>query len=328
MLILIGAPVTGFTASPPALAISDQQPSPIPENEKNLPTIVAEPYFKVSDKGLQLEAPIFDRAGNLLFVEVFGGRIFKLTPDKKLTTVLEANKLGSAGLALHKDGRIFIAGLGDFKKGSLVAIKSDGSGMQTIIPESKGYLVDDLVFDNQGGIYFTDFRGISTDPKGGVYYVSPDFKTITPVLPNLAIANGIALSPDGKVLWTTEMGTNRLHRVDMSDATTIAPFGTGVPYHFSGNHGPDSMRCDTDGNVYVAMYPQGRVMVFNKLGLPIGQILIPGRQKGHNMRTTSIAIKPGSDEMFIVTNDWEGGEGSSIFTCKALAKGLTYFGLQ
>jgi lactonase len=55
-----------------------------------------------------------------------------------------------------------------------------------------------LVFDAKGGFYFTDFRGVSTDPKGGVHYVSPDFRTITPVLPHLAMANGIALSPSGR----------------------------------------------------------------------------------------------------------------------------------
>ncbi|MGA2403254.1 MAG: SMP-30/gluconolactonase/LRE family protein [Syntrophobacteraceae bacterium] len=320
----------GTALATPALVYNDNTitPSPIPENERNLPTIVAEPYFKVSDKGLQLEGPVFDRNGNLLFVEVFGGSVFKLTPDKQLSTVLGPNKLGSAGLAIHKDGRIFIACLGDFKKGSVVAIKPDGSGMQTIIPESNGYLVDDLVFDNKGGFYFTDFRGMSTDPRGGVYYVSPDYKTITPVLPNLAIANGVALSPDEKTLWTDETAANRLHRVSLADATTIAPFGTSVPYRFTGNLGPDSMRVDSEGNVYVAMYDQGRVLVFNKNGNPIGQILLPGRDRGHNMRSTSMAIKPGTNDMYIVTNDWDGGEGSQIFTCKAFGKGLYYFGIK
>jgi sugar lactone lactonase YvrE len=51
----------------------------------------------------------------------------------------------------------------------------------------------------------TDFHGTAANPTGGVYYVSPpDYKTITPVLPNMAIANGAALSPDGKTLWTDE----------------------------------------------------------------------------------------------------------------------------
>lgn len=69
---------------------------------------------QVSSEGLQLEGASFDRAGNLLFVDVFGGTVFKLTPGKVLSTVLAANALGSAGIAIHRDGRIFVAGLGNF----------------------------------------------------------------------------------------------------------------------------------------------------------------------------------------------------------------------
>ena len=104
-------------AAAPALAYDAQTrgPAPLPPGERGLQTVVAQPWFKVSDEGLQLEGPSFDRDGNLLFVEVFGGRVFRLTPDRRLSTVVGENKLGSAGLAVHKDGCVFIAGLGDFK---------------------------------------------------------------------------------------------------------------------------------------------------------------------------------------------------------------------
>ena len=116
-------------------------------------------------------------------------------------------------------------------------------------------------------------------------------------------------------------------RVELGDAVTIAPFGTTVPYNFVG-HAPDSMRTDADGNVYVAMYQQGRVMVFNDNGIPIGQILLPGRDSGHNLRSTSLAFVPGTNEVLIVTNDATGGEGSWIFRAKGFAKGATLFSHQ
>ena len=193
-----------------------------------------------------------------------------------------------------------------------------------VIPAEAGYVVNDLVFDAKGGFYFTDFRGTSTDPKGGVYYVAPDHKTVTPVLPNLAMANGVALSPDGKVLWATEFGRNLLHRVELASPTTPTPIGTAVPYRFTGP-APDSIRVDSDGNVYVAVYGQGRVLAFNRNGIPIGQVLLPGRDEGHNLLSTSLALKPGTDEIFVVTNDGEGGQGSNIFHARAFAKALPLF---
>ncbi|KAF1018432.1 MAG: Lactonase drp35 [Paracidovorax wautersii] len=183
------------------------------------------------------------------------------------------------------------------------------------------------LFDRAGGFYFTDCKGTSTQPGGGVYYVSPDFRQITPVLGNMALANGITLSQRGKLLWTNEYATGRLHRVELADAKTVAPFGTTVPYHFVG-HAPDSLRVDADGNVYVALYRQGRVMVFNDNGIPIGQILLPGREQGHHLVSTSLAFVPGSNEVLIVTNDGDGSEGSWIFKAKAFAKGADLFSHQ
>lgn len=315
---------------PPALVYGKDiaGPAPIPPSEQGLQTIVATPWFKVSDEGLQLEGPAFDRDGDLLFVEVFGGRVFRLSQDKQMATVVGENELGSAGLALHRDGRIFVAGLGNFEDtGTVVAFAPDGSGKETIVPPDAGYLADDLVFDANGGFYFTDFKGTSTNPTGGVYYVSADFEEITPILPNLSVANGIGLGPDGKTLWVTEFSKGLLHRVELADATTIAHFGTAVPYRFTGP-APDSLRTDADGNVYVAMYGQGRVLVFNRNGMPIGQILLPGREDGHNLRSTSLAIRPGTKDLFILTNDWDGGEGSTIFHAEAFAEASDLYSHQ
>ncbi|MFL6446502.1 MAG: SMP-30/gluconolactonase/LRE family protein [Bryobacteraceae bacterium] len=303
-------------------------PVPIPPSERGLQTVIAEPWFKVSQNRMVLEGPCFDRNGNLLFSDASGGHVLRLSRDKQLSTLLSENNLGPGGLAIHKDGRIFITSLGDLKgAGSIIAIKPDGSGMQTIVPPRAGYLPNDLVFDARGGFYFSDFRGISTDPKGGVYYVSPDFKTITPVLPHFAMANGIALSPSGGELWATEFSRNLLHRVELAGPTEIATIGSAIPYQFIGP-APDSMRTDSDGNVYVAMYGQGRVLVFNTNGIPIGQVLLPDRDAGHNLESTSMAIKPGTNDLYIVTNDGNGGGGAMIFHAQAFAKALPLYSHQ
>ncbi len=299
-------------------------PVPIPPGERDLQSAVARPWFKVSDEGIPLEGPSFDRAGDLLFTDAGSGRVLRLTADKRQTTVVPANDLNLGGLAVHEDGRIFAAGTGGFRRGSIVSVRPDGSDMRTVIPPEAGYVVNDLVFDARGGFYFTDFRGTSTEPKGGAYHVAPDLRTVTPILPHLALANGVALSPDGKTLWVTEFGRNLLHRIDLADATTPTPLGTTVAYHFTGP-APDSMRADSDGNLYVALYGQGRVLVLNRNGIPIGQVLLPGRDEGHNLLSTSLALKPGTDELFIVTNDGDGGQGSNIFHARGFAKALPLF---
>jgi lactonase len=331
LLSLSSAATLAQPADPPPALVYDAQtrgPVPIPPGERGLQTAVAERWFKVSDEGLVLEGPAFDRDGDLLFCDVSGKRVLRLTPDGRLSTVVGLDKLSPGGLAVHKDGRVFIAAM-DIAKGigAILAVRPDGSGMQAIVPPEAGYLPNDLVFDAQGGFYFTDFRGASTDPKGDVYYVSPDLGTTTPVLPRLAMANGVALSPDGKALWATEFARNLLHRVELANATTAMPIGTAVAYHFTGP-APDSMRVDSDGNFYVAMYGQGRVLAFNRNGIPIGQVLLPGREEGHNLLSTSMALRPGTDDLYIVTSDGEGRRGATIFHARAFAKALALYSHQ
>lgn len=295
---------------------------PIPASERALQTAVAEPWFKVSNEGLILEGAIFDRNGNLLFCAVSGRRVLRLTPDRQLSTVVTLDALSPGGLSFHPDGRLFIAAL-DIPngRGAIFAVNADGSGLQAIVPPVAGYMPNDLVFDARGGLYFTDFKGNATEPKGGVYYAAPDLSTIKPVLPHLAMANGLALSPDGKTLWATEFGRNLLHRIELADATTIAPIGSAIAYHFTGP-APDSMRADADGNVYVAIYGQGRVLAFNRNGIPIGQVLLPGRDGGHNLASTSLAIHPGRNDLYAVTSDMDKGHGATVFHAKAFSKGL------
>ena len=122
-------------------------------------------------------------------------------------------------------------------------------------------------------------------------------------------------------VWATEFGRNLLHRIRLADATTIAPIGSAIAYRFVGP-APDSMRVDADGNVYVAVYGQGRVLAFNRNGIPIGQVLLPGRDEGHNLATTSLAIDPDRNDLYAVTNDGDDGQGATVFHAKVFSKGL------
>jgi lactonase len=297
---------------------------PLFNGEANLQIVVAEPWLKVSDKDLFLEGLCFDRHDDLYFVSTYEGAVYKCTfPSKEIRLIYRLPGFAPTAVKIHKDGRLFVCGLGDSASaGGVLAMNPDGSNVEEIVSRNAGYCVDDLVFDEKGGFYFTDLRGFVTDPTGGVYYVSPDFRTITPILKNMAAANGVSLSKDGRILWATELNANRLHRVHLlEDGTEIAPFGASVPYTFTGHHGPDSTCIDNDDNIYVAMYEQGRVLVFNKTGNPIGQILIPGREHGHMLFSTHPAFIPGTDQLLICSSDGNKGHGAWIYIARGFATG-------
>lgn len=133
------------TGDLPALKIPDRLKSavPLPMAEADLPSVVAREYFKVSEKALQLECPTFDKQGDLIFCEVFGGTVFRLTPDKKLSSVVPDPELRPAGLAVHKSGRIYMAELGDFaSRGSVISMAPDGTDLQQLVSREMGFLPD------------------------------------------------------------------------------------------------------------------------------------------------------------------------------------------
>lgn len=76
------------------------------------------------------------------------------------------------------------------------------------------------------------------------------------------------------------------------------------------------------------MHGQGRVLVFNRIGIPIGQVLLPGRDEGHHLLTTSMAIRLGTDNLYIVTSDGDQGQGATIFRAKVFAEALPLYSHQ
>ena len=302
--------------------LSESPHVPMPPNEAMLQTITAVPWFKVSDERKQLEGLCFDRNGDLYFLEVFGGHIMKLeTATMTLQDVYVAKELKPAAVKIHRDGRLYVAFLGNFiNNGGIFSINPDGSDFRYEIDPSEGFVIDDLVFTKDGGYYFTNFTGYNFNPTGGAYYVSPEGE-ITQISGNMAGANGIALSKDESVLWVTETNGNRLNRIKLRNRVSIPPYGAHVPYRFTGCNGSDSCCIDEDDNLYVAVAESGRCMVFNFLGYPIGQILMPGRPAGHMLISTHPMLRPGTDEVVICANDGDtGGHGSWLYRARGFAQ--------
>ena len=298
-------------------------PAPVPAAERGLQTVVAEPVKTVNSERHVLEGAVFDDEGNLYFCDVTGGKVQKLTPENALSDHVTLDGLQPCGLAFGPGGRLYMAVKNpEGTAGAILAVAGPGERPRVVVGAEKGYLPNDLAFDSRGGLYFSDCKGSSTVTGGGIVYLSPDGATLTTVIPAMAQANGVALSPDDSVIWATEYAREQLHKTQVCNATEVVPFRSHIPYRFTGR-GPDSMRVDAEGNVYVAMMSQGRVLIFNPNGFPIGQILLPGRDEGKNLLSSSLAVHPHKKEVRIVSsNDAQSDSADAvIFTAPAFAPG-------
>ncbi len=281
---------------------------PIPENEKSVPAIWAEKFMDipVNPNGLNiLEGLCFDRKGDLFICNTPQSRIYKLDMQSgELSVFIDLpNHMMPSAVKIHRDGRIFVTITGS-DHGCLVAILSPEGKLLQEIPMESGRMIDDMVFDADGGFYCTDLGGTAANKTAGIFYVDSDYQTVHPVIPGGMIAtNGISLDPDGQHLWVTEYGTGTLHHIALQDKYTVQPARSYIVYRFTGLEGPDSTIIDEDGNLYVALCGQARFLVFNRNGFPIGQILIPGRERGGMRKSTHLAIRPGTNEAYMCAAD-------------------------
>ena len=309
-------------------------PDPIPSHELDLPQIKAEPWLQIDAGNVFLKGLAFDRNHDLLVMAAYAGgsdasragrldrSILRITPNKQISTVVKKHGPRFCDHAIHKDGRIFIACL----TGELFSVQPDGSGFTALSARANGKPeeLSDLTFDSRGALYVTDFLGKPGNPAGGVYRYSPDFKTVERFGPGLVSPNGIAFTADESALWVTCSFDKKLVKLALSpDRKTVA--GIPITYALSGPGG-DGIRIDKQENVYVAMNFQGRILIFNSVGKPIGTVLMPGRDRGELLITSNLVFKPGTDEVFAVASGDAGG--TWIYRFRGLAEGLPLYSQQ
>ena len=308
---------------------------PLPPSETLLPQIKAEPWLRIDERDVFLKGMAFDRSNNLIVMAAYPGEVDKstagrvdrsllrITPGKAVTSVIKQRGVRLCDHAIHKDGRIFIACL----TGELLVVNPDGSDLKPIATRWKGKpeRLSDLTFDSNGYLYVTDFTGYSGNPTGGVYRWSPDCQNVEQVMPNLVTPNGIAFTPDEKSLWVSCSLANEVFRLAMSGNRKSVQEAA-VLYRLNGPAGGDGIRVDMQGNVYLAVNFQGRVLILNRHGIPIAGVLMPGRDRGELLSTTNVVFKPGTDEVYVAASGETGG--AWIYRFQGLATGAPLFSHQ
>ena len=214
--------------------------------------------------GSFLEGPSFDRAGNLYVTDLAWGRIFKVSAKGEFDVVIEYDGEPN-GLAIHKDGRIFVA---DHKHGILYL--KDGHTVPVVsrYHQQRFKGVNDLTFDLEGNLYFTD-QGVTdlADPSGCAYRYCADGK-LEQLANCLPSPNGLALHQN--TLYVAVTRANAVWRLPLASDGTVVRIGLFL--QLSGGRGPDGMALDERGGLAVAHIDLGAVWIFSHRGEPLCRV--------------------------------------------------------
>ena len=275
------------------------------------------------------EGTVFVREGTsgyVLFSDMGANKIYKLTTDGKFSVFLEPSGFtgsdfskirvinngrldvaisGTNGLALDREGRLVMCTHGDR---AIVRLEKDGK--RTVLADRyEGKRLNgpnDLVVKSDGAIYFTDrgsgLAGGQDSPLRelkmlGVFRLKDGTLTLLNT-PGMEGANGIAFSPDEKILYFTDSG--KIWRWDVRPDGTVA--NGRVLFDTSSDKtrgGTDGMKVDRKGNIFTT--GPGGVWIVTPDGTVLGKIRLPG-------------LLPGATSEGAVTNTAFGdADGKSLY---------------
>lgn len=220
-----------------------------------------------------IEGPSFDQTGNLWFVDIPFGRIFRADPQGNIVQITEYDGQPN-GLKIHANGHIFIA---DFQNGIMQLDPETGQVSAALRDcDTEGFKgCNDLHFGSDGVLYFTDQgqTGLQ-DPTGRVFRWEPENGALTCLIDKAPSPNGLVLDLDEQVLYLAVTRANAVWRLPISPSGRVNKAGLFLQFS-GGRAGPDGLALTADNGVVVCQTGMGLVWVHNALGQPVAVVRSP-----------------------------------------------------
>ena len=234
------------------------------------------------------EGPLYDGAGGVYFSDMGAADIVRYDIASGTAQIVDPNSGTSNGLIMDSAGHVISADRDRQQISRRSA--SDITVVEAVLADNFNGTAfngpNDLVMDATGGLYFTDpdyeNRRLLTD---ALYFRSTD-GTISQLrtfpASNNRRPNGVALSPDGSVLYLAIERGRRIMAYDVGPDGTLSNDrqfaltnvdANGTPLTGTISHGPDGMTVDAAGNLYAAV--SHAVFAWNPAGERLFDLAMP-----------------------------------------------------
>jgi gluconolactonase len=242
---------------------------------------------KLADGCIWAEGPVwFADGGYLLWSDIPNNRMLRWTPETGVST-FRAESNNSNGNTRDRQGRLVTC---EHLTRRVTRTEPDGS-ITVIADKHKGKRLNspnDVVVKSDDSIWFTDpsygimteFEGSRSEQEQGgcyVYRVDPKTGEIATVVEDFVKPNGLAFSPDEKILYIADSAAshdpNAPHHIrafDVVDGRKLAnsrvfcDIKTGIP---------DGFRIDVNGNLWTSTH--AGVECYAPDGTLLGRINVP-----------------------------------------------------
>jgi gluconolactonase len=282
---LLSAAVGGFTIDGTQRGLLAQSVTRIEQFAPELEKLVftTEPIRELaSGFGNELgntEGPVWWKEGGfLLFSDIGKNRRIKYVPGVGTSVFVEPVNRAN-GLTRDAQGRLVAA---EHETRQVARYEPDGRA--TIIADKfQGKRLNrpnDVVVKSDGAIYFTDpFNRPPAPPEqweqpvAGVYRVTPDLGRIDLIVDHFMFPNGLAFSPDERILYVNDSRRGEIRAFDVLPDGLLAMQTERLIADLRGTEpgNPDGMKVDSAGNIYCG--GSGGIYVLDPNGRKLGRIV-------------------------------------------------------
>jgi gluconolactonase len=251
------------------------------------------------------EGPLY--RGSTLYYAEMGADLVTVVDDGERRAFFRQAGCGPTAIAPYGNGYLVLCHLGR----RVVSVTADGEELRTWTADADGAeLLDpnDASADGTGGVYFSDpgLFSRASDPEGRVMHLTAGGR-LEVVADSLWYPNGVFVDVDRERVLVSEHMRGRVLsfaiRPDgsLGHPTTVARLADAerstrydTPYAETGF---DGLEIGPHGELYVAVYGEGRVVRFGLDGAYRGAIELPTRY------TTNVAFAP--DGTFVTTGSFD-----------------------
>ena len=238
-----------------------------------------------------VEGPAVDQNGNLYAVN-YGkqGTIGKISPDgfSELFVELPEGSIGN-GIRFDSRGDMYIA---DFTGHNVLKVDMNTREVSVFAHQPAMNQPNDLAIDGKDRLYASDPNW--SDSTGKLWRIDPDGSVFL-LEKNMGTTNGVEVSADEEHLYVNESIQRKIWIYDLDDSGNI--YNKRLFFQFE-DYGLDGMRCDMEGNLYVARFGKGTIVILS----PEGEVLKEIELQGKNV--TNIAFGgPDGKSCFVTVAD-------------------------
>lgn len=221
---------------------------------------------------VNIEGPNFDKAGNLYVVNFQrdgtigkislkdgSGEIFVSLPDSSIGNSIQFNSKGNMYLP-------------DFKGHNVLEVNPKTKKVSVYVHSDKFHQPNDLCVNSRDQVYASDPDWKNNG--GQLWRIDKGGKMVL-LEGNMGTTNGIELSPDEKTFYVNESIQRKIWKYDVDKTGNISNKKLFAEYP---DFGFDGMKCDKAGNLYVARWGKGTIVVLSPAGKEIREIPLTGKQ--------------------------------------------------